>query len=573
MRSGNNTSIICCCAVIICPKSLILGLSNSYCHAAQGHKTALMNHRSIYMGLVSVVLLLGMIIPAKAASTGLDSLIRVVRSAPADSDRLKTLTIIAETAPDGVWEKYNSEILEICDRHLATDPNDVFYLRYKATGLNNSGFYYQQKGEPDSAALYYSQSLAISKKLNDNKNTADILNNLGSLYYSQGKVLQGIDHLLQAVEIQKKMNDSLSIAESYNNLGYIFNANGDVKLGLEYYTNSLKIRERVNDKKGIAISLLNIGSIYQNQNDLNKAIEFYTRAYTLAKSLNDGRSMGICLNNLGDVFKSQGDNEKALSYFLQSIRIQEEIGYKDGVALSTTNIGNLYLNKGEFDSALVNYQKGLASYISTQNMDGQANAYGLIGNVYSVTGKFTDALKNYLLSNELSIQLGSPRSIAVSSKNLYSIYKKTGDLKNALLMYETYIRMRDSINNDETRRSTYRQQINYEFEKKEAKVQADRQKTDALRDQETKLNQATQFWIRLSGLVIILSLVVVALVLYKRYRSKQRTTNELLWKNKVIEEKQKEILDSIHYAKRIQQSLLPPEKYIARSLERLNRKS
>lgn len=37
------------------------------------------------------------------------------------------------------------------------------------------------------------------------------------------------------------------------------------------------------------------------------------------------------------------------------------------------------------------------------------------------------------------------------------------------------------------------------------------------------------------------------------------------------EEKQKEILDSIHYAKRIQQSLLPNEKYISKNLYRLNK--
>lgn len=37
----------------------------------------------------------------------------------------------------------------------------------------------------------------------------------------------------------------------------------------------------------------------------------------------------------------------------------------------------------------------------------------------------------------------------------------------------------------------------------------------------------------------------------------------------LIEDKQKELLDSIHYAKRIQSSLLPRENYISRTIERL----
>jgi hypothetical protein len=40
----------------------------------------------------------------------------------------------------------------------------------------------------------------------------------------------------------------------------------------------------------------------------------------------------------------------------------------------------------------------------------------------------------------------------------------------------------------------------------------------------------------------------------------------------VVEEKNKEILDSIHYSKRIQNALLPSEKYIERNLNRLNKK-
>ena len=40
----------------------------------------------------------------------------------------------------------------------------------------------------------------------------------------------------------------------------------------------------------------------------------------------------------------------------------------------------------------------------------------------------------------------------------------------------------------------------------------------------------------------------------------------------LVEEKQKEIIDSITYAKRIQQALLPTEKYIEKTLARLKNK-
>jgi hypothetical protein len=39
-----------------------------------------------------------------------------------------------------------------------------------------------------------------------------------------------------------------------------------------------------------------------------------------------------------------------------------------------------------------------------------------------------------------------------------------------------------------------------------------------------------------------------------------------------VEEKQKEILDSIYYARRIQNAILPTEKYIDKTLKRLMKK-
>ena len=64
-------------------------------------------------------------------------------------------------------------------------------------------------------------------------------------------------------------------------------------------------------------------------------------------------------------------------------------------------------------------------------------------------------------------------------------------------------------------------------------------------------------------------MLLVAIVSLKAYKNKQRA-NVIISEQKatvekqkhLVDEKQKEILDSIRYAKRIQISLLPTEKYI-----------
>ena len=59
---------------------------------------------------------------------------------------------------------------------------------------------------------------------------------------------------------------------------------------------------------------------------------------------------------------------------------------------------------------------------------------------------------------------------------------------------------------------------------------------------------------------------------FRSYKQKQKINIEITQQKHIIEEKQKEILDSIYYAKRIQTALITPEKYIDRVLNKLNNK-
>ena len=70
--------------------------------------------------------------------------------------------------------------------------------------------------------------------------------------------------------------------------------------------------------------------------------------------------------------------------------------------------------------------------------------------------------------------------------------------------------------------------------------------------------------------------IIFVSILYRRIKKARKDlikkNEEIQLQKMVIEEKQKEIIDSINYAKRIQQSLLPTEKYLERVLKQLRGK-
>ncbi|MBK7667150.1 MAG: hypothetical protein IPJ32_07205 [Sphingobacteriaceae bacterium] len=73
------------------------------------------------------------------------------------------------------------------------------------------------------------------------------------------------------------------------------------------------------------------------------------------------------------------------------------------------------------------------------------------------------------------------------------------------------------------------------------------------------------FW--LIGIAVVLVLLVLLFV------RTQKLKNKIHYKNLIIETKQKEMLDSIHYAKKIQRAHLPSEQYISKKLEELAKKN
>jgi uncharacterized membrane protein len=109
--------------------------------------------------------------------------------------------------------------------------------------------------------------------------------------------------------------------------------------------------------------------------------------------------------------------------------------------------------------------------------------------------------------------------------------------------------------------------MNYEFEKKEAAARAEQEKKDAVAAEEKRRQEIVLYSVA-GGFMLML---MFAVFVFRAYRQKRKANIEISEQKQIIEEKQKEILDSIHYAKRIQQSLLPSEKYIEKQIRKLRK--
>ncbi|MBI4647642.1 MAG: SpoIIE family protein phosphatase [Bacteroidia bacterium] len=131
-------------------------------------------------------------------------------------------------------------------------------------------------------------------------------------------------------------------------------------------------------------------------------------------------------------------------------------------------------------------------------------------------------------------------------------YSESGDFKNAFYYKNQSSMINDSIYSEESLRQIADMQIKYETEKKEKEIEL------LTRDMQVKNLKLTRNKILIAfistGFILVL---IIASVLYNRFRLKKRANVLLLHQKNEIEQQKKAITDSINYARRIQQAVMP----------------
>lgn len=375
------------------------------------------------------------------------------------------------------------------------------------------------------------KALSLAEELGFQKGVANSKNNIGNIYYFQGNYSEALKNHLSALRIREKINDRKGIAASYNNLGNIYKSQGDYGKALKFQFASLKIEKELGNQNGVAASYNNIGIAFQNQKKYDKALEYHLMALTIRQKINDKYGLAYSYNNIGNVFSSQKNLDKALQYYFLSLDIEKEIKHTNGVALSYINIGSLYFKQKKITEAK-RYQT-MALEIGKQ-----IDAQDVMLNAYEVLAQSDSALGNY---------------------------------KNAYENYKLFKRTNDIINNEENAKKSAQLTVQYEIGKKDneiALLNKEKEKQQIITDAKSK-KQKIVIWSVILGLVIVL---VFSVFLYKRWVLAKEQTQIIKEQKMLVDAKQKEIIDSIKYAKRIQTALLPNEKYIEKNISRLNKK-
>ncbi len=154
--------------------------------------------------------------------------------------------------------------------------------------------------------------------------------------------------------------------------------------------------------------------------------------------------------------------------------------------------------------------------------------------------------KNYgVLGLELAEKAGSIRNVQGASELLSKVYEREGKGMEALDMHKLSIKMKDSINNIQSQKALIQQNAKYQYQQEKAKDDAEHDKLMAIKQAEKEKQTIISYAIGIGFLFAI----IFGVFIFNRLKLTRK-------QKMVIEIQNNEIVDSITYAKRIQEAIL-----------------
>ncbi len=463
-----------------------------------------------------------------------------------------------------LWTRYNVLGLKLAEK----GGNENVFLMYKSYALSNIGFEMANlKGDLSGALKYYEEALKVQTKLNDLTGISASLNNLADIYKKQGDANKSIEYHIKSLNVKEKNNDKTGVGITYLNLGSIYRNQGDLAAAVNCFSKALKIFETRGEKRHQAATLNNLGHIYESEGDYEKALQNFNKAKILFEIVGEKQSCALSLTNIGQIYFKKGDPDKALVYYYDSKKLRENIDDKGGMAAAHIFISSAYSLKGSHDSALFNANRAVDLLSSIQSKSSLSEAYELVADIYLASKNLAKAEENAKKALQLGNELGYPYLIKHPAYTLYKIYRSNNRTNDALEMFELHVKMRDSLSRVENKKAILRQQFKSEYDKKAAADSVSQANIRLVEQSKHDAEIAKQRLFTYGGVFGFLLMLVIAFISFRAFKNKQQANKEITQQKHIIEEKQKEILDSINYAKRIQYTLLAHTDFLNKHLK------
>jgi two-component system NtrC family sensor kinase len=391
---------------------------------------------------------------------------------------------IAQTDP--TWGYVTAQQADSLKRSLLTEKNDTL----KMAAYRSLGFYYQDI-KRDSGLYFHEQQLVLSKKLNMKLWQADAYSQAAYVLNGLGNVMKAYEYFSEAMKLAGDEKN-----ESDNWRPWVFSNS----------KNSHEARITI-----LGMNYQMMSNLWISLGELEKYKASLQEVLKLGESVNNGKVIYIASRGLA--FAMSPDS--AILFLKKSIETGAKAGY-NRTGFSYLFMARNYGRKGMLDSAIIYAHKTIARLWLDKELIGLPIAYNGLSDIFFGQNNKDSSLFYAKKTIETTLLVGTPDINLVNAyKRLSTLYNLNNDKDDAYKYESLAYKLNDSLKNARIVNLTDYQKFAFNEQLRLKKL--DEEKTAYA----NKMNMI--------GLLALLGgILVVALILYRNNRQKQKA-------NKVLE--------------------------------------
>ena len=473
--------------------------------------------------------------------------------------------------------------------------------------INRITFLYEQLNL-DSASIWAKKGFIVSSKIADNKGLGYFYNHKGRVKLYTQKYDSAIFYFSKAYLFFEKGAFSKGMISSNNNIGNVYGEIGDIDKALQYHFKNVVVAKKNRDNESLAHSYANIANTYNQTQKYFLSVNYTLKAIQLFDVLKLDKPLGTCYYNLGvsnfhlkNYIKSQEYALKSNDYFIKANAIAK-------LANNYSLLSNMATNQKKYDDAILFARKGISianqhSNIYTlfflyDNLSQSFREKMILDSALVYANKSLDISKQfnydvfklksffgkgitlyfmnnfkgsilYLDSSLTLCKMLKDKATAADCNNYLSLcYNKLFKYDIAYMYLQNAYFLKDTIFESSNSRSILELQTLFETEKKELQI-----KNQSFEIQVQEKENKQKSLVILFGTLALVGTGFFAVIAFVNYRKTKKQNliienqkiqvelknEEITRQKELVDDKQKEIIDSINYAKRIQQAVLTGE--------------
>ena len=232
----------------------------------------------------------------------------------------------------------------------ALEADDGSYPAPRAVTLRTAGFFFGQLAgvgeDPQSAKIYFEQSLAIWRELGAEKEEAFTLVHYAFLLYRLGLLDNAREAAQKGLDLSSAAGDHANIARSANNLALTWLEVGEFEQARSIFEIALAAARNARDKYLEGLSLHYLGETALRTGELVQAKECLTRSLALCELLGN-RPLAARTQLLhGEVTSSEGNFAEALRLQREALKDLSEIEDTQGIAAALEALACTHAEEG-----------------------------------------------------------------------------------------------------------------------------------------------------------------------------------------------------------------------------------